>query len=88
MGGEGVALASVIAEIIGVVGGWMLLPGVMRRYSGRLQWKTVFNAQKFKELIWLNIDVFIRTMCLIFAFAWFTNESAKQGDVILAANTV
>lgn len=88
MGVEGVALASVIAEIIGVAVGLMLLPGVMRRYSGRLQWKTVFNAQKFKALIWLNIDVFIRTMCLIFAFAWFTNESAKQGDVILAANTV
>ncbi len=88
MGVEGVALASVLAEIFGVVVGLALLPGVMHRYSGRLQWKAVFNAHKFKTLVWLNIDVFIRTICIIFAFAWFTNESAKQGDVMLAANTV
>jgi MATE family multidrug resistance protein len=66
----------------------VLLPGVLSRYSGRLQWKAVFNARKFKTVAWLNIDVFIRTICIMFAFAWFTNESAKQGDVMLAANTV
>lgn len=88
MGVEGVALASVIAEITGVLAGLFLLPTVIRHYSGRLDWKNIFNIQKFRVLALLNIDVFIRTVCLIFAFAWFTNESARQGDVILAVNTV
>lgn len=88
MGVEGVALASVIAEMIGVVVGLLLLPAVMRSHSGQLYWKSVVNIQKIKALFWLNMDVFIRTICLIFAFAWFTNESARQGDVILAVNTV
>ncbi len=30
----------------------------------------------------------VRTLCLIFAFAWFTNQGAKSGDVILAANAI
>jgi MATE family multidrug resistance protein len=30
----------------------------------------------------------IRTLCLIFAFAFFTNKGARAGDIILAANAI
>ena len=30
----------------------------------------------------------VRTLCLIFAFAWFTNQGAQSGDVILSANAI
>ena len=36
----------------------------------------------------VNRDIMIRTLCLIFAFAWFTNQGASQGDIILAANAI
>ncbi|MCH9697278.1 MAG: MATE family efflux transporter [Gammaproteobacteria bacterium] len=85
---EGVALASLIAEGVGVVVGITLVPSVLSRYTGRLNWLSLLDLKKITSLAGLNADVFIRTVCLIFAFAWFTNESAKQGDVILAVNTV
>jgi MATE family multidrug resistance protein len=36
----------------------------------------------------LNFDIFIRTLILIFAFAFFTARSAASGEMILAANTI
>ena len=30
----------------------------------------------------------IRTLCLVFAFAWFTSRGARAGDVIIAANAI
>jgi MATE family multidrug resistance protein len=35
-----------------------------------------------------NADIMIRTLTLLFGFAWFTNQSAQFGDTALAANHV
>lgn len=39
-------------------------------------------------LINANIDIMIRTLLLVFAFAYFTNEAAKYGVVALAATHI
>jgi MATE family multidrug resistance protein len=36
----------------------------------------------------INGDIFVRTVCLLTAFAYITSQSAKLGEVILAANSV
>ena len=36
----------------------------------------------------LNNDIFIRTICLILVFSFFTREGAKFGDLTLAANSI
>ena len=36
----------------------------------------------------VNRDIMIRTLSLIFALAWFTNEGAARGDVLLASNAI
>jgi len=36
----------------------------------------------------LNVDIFIRTLCLVSAFAYFTAQGAAFGNVVLAANAV
>jgi MATE family multidrug resistance protein len=33
-------------------------------------------------------NIFIRTLCLMFSFAFFMAQSAQQGDILLAANAV
>ena len=48
----------------------------------------VFNAAKLKDLLTANADMMIRTVCLLFAFAWFTSRSARNGDTVVAANMV
>lgn len=39
-------------------------------------------------LISANVDIMIRTLLLVFAFAFFTNEAAKYGVVALAATHI
>ena len=39
-------------------------------------------------MIAINLNIFLRTFCLIFAFAYFTSEAAKFGDNTLAANAI
>ncbi len=36
----------------------------------------------------MNGDIMISTLCLVFAFAWFTARGARAGDVTIAANAV
>lgn len=43
------------------------------------------ELQKFFEV---NRDIFIRTICLIFSYAFFVAKSAEMGDTVLAANTI
>ena len=46
------------------------------------------DVQAILRTLSVNRDIMIRTLCLIFAFAWFTNEGAKSGDVLLATNAI
>src|SRR5699024_1792828 len=41
-----------------------------------------------KKFFTVNRDIFIRTLCIIFTFSFFTAKSATFGDVILAANSI
>ena len=47
-----------------------------------------WELSTWKEWLGVNIDIFIRTLCLIFAYAYFTTTSARAGDLFLATNTI
>jgi len=88
MTADGVALASVIAEYMGLIIGLFLLRhhGIDRRIFNHIATRSI----NFFERKWLalNGNIFIRTLLLLFSFAFFTAQSAKAGDIALAANTV
>ncbi len=46
------------------------------------------EVKALKKFFSVNRDIFIRTLCLIFTFSFFTAKSAEFGDVILAANSI
>ena len=46
------------------------------------------KGDRFRTLVSLNRDIFIRTLCLITAFALFINGSALLGTTLLAANAI
>jgi len=48
----------------------------------------IFNAVALRRMITVNGDIMIRSFALLFAFAFFTAQSARQDDVVLAANQV
>jgi MATE family multidrug resistance protein len=85
---RGVALASVISLYIGFFVAVLLVSRELRINQGEWLIADILHMQRLQEILALNQDIFIRTICLIFVFAFFTRQGAKQGDVVLAANAI
>lgn len=83
----GAATAVVIAETFGLLLGILLARHLM---EGRLSVprKVLFNRSKLMRMLTINRDIMIRTAAMITAFLFFTAQSARSGDVTLAANSV
>ena len=84
----GVAAASVIAEYISLLCGLFFAAHKLRHFPQAIHWRQLLSWAGFRPLMTINLNLFIRTLLLIFSFAFFTTQSARLGDVILAANTV
>jgi len=87
-GVEGVALASVIAEYLAMFAGLFLLRIPVRDALARYDRTRLLERAALVSLFAANSNIFIRTLCLLFAFSYFTAKSAGQGEVILAANAI
>lgn len=91
-GVAGVAAASVLAEAGGLALGIVLVRQRLAQAtgSGRLHVPrdVLVDRVALKRLAGLNFDIFVRTLCLVFAFSWLTDHSAQMGDRVLAANTI
>ncbi len=48
----------------------------------------LLQLEALKKFFSVNSDIFIRTLCLVTSYAFFTAKSAENGDVVLAANTI
>ncbi len=90
LGVAGVAAATVIAECLALVIGLTIVLRRMRRANNglKIDFNQLMDASALKRMFVVNRDIMIRTLCLIFAFAWFTNEGAKSGDILLATNAI
>lgn len=93
MGVEGVALGTLIAEVFSAgFGLWLALRCLRKRLPNvrllPLDWNRILDREAIAKTISVNVDIMIRTLCLIFALAWFTNQGAKSGDVLLASNAI
>ena len=85
---EGVAYATVIAQYIGLL---LAIVFFFYRYQGLFttwDFKIILSFPKLRRLLSLSGDIFIRTLCLVFSFSFFTAKSAGLSDTILAINTI
>lgn len=87
-GVAGVAVASVIAEYLAMLVGLFLLRVQIRNALQRLDITRLMDREALAQLFTANINIFIRTLCLLFAFSYFTARGARQGEIILAANAI
>ena len=83
---RGVALASVIAEVTAALLGLAL---VLRLQGGASwPWAQVLHNAPLLAFFKVNFDIFVRTLSLVFAFAYFTDQGAQLGDTPLAGNQI
>lgn len=88
LGVAGVAWATLIAEYTALAAGAWMLRDSIRRALASIRFAEVLDRTALAQLMRANLDIFARTLCLMFSFAWFTAESAKLGEVTLAANAI
>lgn len=88
MNSDGVALGTLMAQYSGLIFGLLLF----RKYYGKLlkyfRMEALRNIGILKSFMNVNKDIFIRTMCIIIVFTFFTSSSAAVNKHILAVNTV
>ncbi|HEX2216314.1 MAG TPA: MATE family efflux transporter [Xanthobacteraceae bacterium] len=87
LGVAGAAFGTLMAEAIGLAIG-LLMAGYVMRGALRLPRAVVLDRAKLVRMLLVNRDIMIRTAALITAFAFFTAQSARAGETILAANAV
>lgn len=83
---EGVALGTLIAQWIGAIIGLTLAGKSEKQLSANF--KAVFDITELKRFFSINLDIFLRTLCLISVSVWFTRSGASQGPEILAVNSM
>ena len=91
-GASGIALGTVIAEWTTVLlAVWLVYRTLNER---KLLTEVFWPKAKIMDLSALlktasaNLDIMLRTLILVFSFAFFINQSAKFGDTILASNHI
>ena len=88
MKGEGVALGTVVAQYSGVMMALGLWYYNYKELRGRITFKGSLQLIAMRRFFAVNRDIFLRTLCLIGVTTFFTSTGARQGDVILAVNTL
>lgn len=92
MGARGIAIGTLMAE-------WLAFG-----FASMLVWRLLVSSHTDTEpllvpgrlgdrtrllaILSANSDIMVRTVLLVFSFAWFTNQSAVYGDDVLAANHI
>lgn len=85
---DGVAWGTLISTYLALALAVFLFLKRYRRYISHYIQTELIHIGELKKYFSVNRDIFIRTLCLIFTFSFFTAISARQGDLILAANTI
>lgn len=85
LGIEGVAAGTLIAQWTGFAVGCLML----RRYHPHIgRFRQLLDGKSIRRFFSVNVDIFLRTLCLVAVTVWFTRAGARQGDIILAVNAL
>jgi MATE family multidrug resistance protein len=88
MKSNGVAVASVIAQYSGLLVALIFVLTKYKNFLRSFNAKIIYQAEALRKFFRVNSDIFIRTILLILTLAFFTSNSAKISDDILAVNTL
>jgi MATE family multidrug resistance protein len=85
---RGVAFGTTLAEYIAAAAGVAIAVWHLRRIGGHWSLPRILAPARLKRVFFVNGDIMIRSLALITVFVWFTSGGARQGDAILAGNSI
>ena len=85
---DGVALATLIAELCGMVVATLFVRSELKSRPGHWNRIEFTVSANYRRLFDVNVNLFLRTMALMFVFAFITAQGARMGNVILATNAL
>ena len=87
-GVPGVAAATVISEVTTALVGLGICWKLLRISPARMAEFQILRRDKLVQLVQVNVNILLRTLCLEIVFIYFMWASARQSDLVLAANAV
>jgi MATE family multidrug resistance protein len=91
-GAPGIALGTLVAEWTALTYAGHMTYRLLQRRRGENEsfwsWERVVHGEKLKHTLNANADIMVRTLLLLFGFAWFTDQGARLGDAVLAGNHI
>jgi multidrug resistance protein, MATE family len=86
LGVKGLAVANIFAQTLGFVTGLRLIYIKFIKQTPCVL--AIFDLDAMKRLFHLNKDIFIRTLCLMATFTYFTSAGSRLGTNVVAANAI
>ena len=88
MGIKGLAYATLMAQYSGLFMSIYFWNKYYKRLMPYVSLKNSLHKKEIKRFFSINKDIFLRTLCLVSVTTYFTISGAKQGDIVLAVNTL
>lgn len=88
MKSEGVALGTAISQYVGIAIAFLLFFKKYNYLIPKISKVQIFDLKILTTFFKVNSDIFIRTLCIIMVFTFFTSKSAGINDTILAVNSL
>ena len=86
LGLKGVAIGTLTAQWGGLAFGLLWVNHKFKIVN--VPFQLLVSWREFKRFFSINLDIFLRTVCLVAVTMWFTRAGAEQGTVMLAVNTL
>ena len=83
---QGVAWGTVIAQYAGLIFAIGLMIFKYRSYLVNVRISEMIQIEAFKDFLRINKDIFLRSIFLTIAFAFFYSQSSEGGELVLAGN--
>jgi MATE family multidrug resistance protein len=88
MNSAGVALGTLIAQYIGLIVAIWFIHRKFSDFYKSISIREIINSSALIKFMKVNGDIFIRTLCVIGVFTFFTSKSAGINDTTLAVNSI
>lgn len=85
---EGVAFGTLTAQYTGFIMSAAMCAKAYWRLGKYFSWHGVWQRAAMSHFFNVNRDIFLRTLCMVAVMLFFTSAGSRQGEVVLAVNTL